>query len=479
MIRSLMLSAAMCFGALAAAQDITVAGIFTDGMVLPRDRTFPVWGTGSAGVTITVALAGKTVTATTGADGQWKAVLGPLAAGGPHELTITGAKTITCANVLIGDVWLCAGQSNMEFALRFSATAEADVPAAKHPQIRLFTVTPTFSATPGADVPKDAPWQECTPETARHFSAVGYYFGKHLHEKLKIPIGLIDASWGGTPAEAWTSEAGLAACPEFAPVIAAVRAPAATPAPAKFDQNAPTVLFNAMIEPLVPFGIRGVIWYQGEANSYRAFQYRTLFPALIRDWRTQWAQGDFPFLFVQLANFTAPQKRSGDSHWAELREAQLMTLSLPKTGMAVAVDIGEEKDVHPRNKAEVGRRLGLAAMAVEYGEKSVYSGPIFSKQTIEGCTIRLRFDHIGDGLVAKGGEPIKHVAIAGEDRKFVWATATISGDEVIVSSPEVPKPVAVRYDWAENPDGNLYNREGLPASPFRTDDWPGITKPKP
>lgn len=250
------------------------------------------------------------------------------------------------------------------------------------------------------------------------------------------------------------------------------------PAPPVFvdgNPNAPTVLYNAMVAPLIPYGIRGVIWYQGESNAQRAYQYRSLFPAMIRGWREAWGQGDFPFLFVQLANFMAVKPEPADDAWAELREAQLMTLSLPKTGMAVAIDIGEADNIHPANKQEVGARLALAARHVAYGENLVYSGPLFRKFSVEGSRVRLHFDHAGGGLVAKG-DTLTGFAIAGEDRKFVWANARIDGDTVLVSSPQVAHPVAVRYGWAINPVCNLYNQEGLPASPFRTDDWPGITK---
>ena len=243
------------------------------------------------------------------------------------------------------------------------------------------------------------------------------------------------------------------------------------------NPNVPTVLHNAMIHPLVPYGIRGAIWYQGESNASRAYQYRTLFPTMIHDWRTKWGQGDFPFLFVQLANWQAVKPKPADDNWAELREAQLMTLALPNTGMAVTIDIGEADDIHPRNKQDVGKRLGLAARRVAYGEKIVYSGPIYRSMRVEGNTVRLRFDHVGSGLVAKGG-PLTGFAIAGADRKFVWADARIDGDTVVVSNDKVPSPVAVRYAWAINPVCNLYNKEGLPASPFRTDSWPGVTEGK-
>jgi sialate O-acetylesterase len=326
-----------------------------------------------------------------------------------------------------------------------------------------------------------------------------------------VPIGLIHTSWGGTPAEAWTSAAALAAEPELAPIgkdweqkladypkslekyrnqldewhQASLKAETdgkPAPPPPQFPSDPYSSswraagLYNGMVAPLIPYGIRGAIWYQGESNADRAYQYRKLFPVMIQDWRRAWGQGDFPFLFVQLAGFV--QDWSPKTTWAELREAQLRTLSLPKTGMAVAADIGDPYDIHPKNKQEVGRRLALAAQAIAYGKDVVYSGPVYESKTLEGDKIRLRFKHVTGGLTAKGGKPLKGFEIAGEDRKFVPAQANIEGNTVVVRSDKVPRPVAVRYAWADYPECSLYNRAGLPASPFRTDDWPGVTADK-
>jgi sialate O-acetylesterase len=338
---------------------------------------------------------------------------------------------------------------------------------------------------------------------------VGYFFGRELHRSLGVPIGLINTSWGGTPAESWTSLDTLTGNADLKPIVdrwnhalaefpkaneqyqkefadwkeAAEKAKAegktAPPAPrpplGPDHPHRAAGLFNGMIVPLVPFAIRGAIWYQGESNAGRAYQYRTLLPAMIQDWREAWGQGEFPFLIVQLANFEARPPQPEGSDWAELREAQTMTLALPKTGMAVTIDIGEAKDIHPRNKQDVGRRLALAAQRIAYGNHLVYSGPVYDSMKIEGSKIRIRFQHVGGGLMAKGDAPLGFT-IAGEERNFVPAHATIDGDTVVVWSDQVSDPVAVRYGWADNPVCNLYNNAELPASPFRTDDWPGLTK---
>jgi sialate O-acetylesterase len=344
------------------------------------------------------------------------------------------------------------------------------------------------------------------------FSAVGYFFGRDLHKELGVPVGLINTSWGGTPAESWTTRPTLEEDPEFVPIVerwnqarenypeqkkkheealakwkeevqkakAEGKQPPRQPSPPLFErkQYEPASLYNGMIAPLIPYAIKGAIWYQGESNAGRAYQYRSLFSAMIRDWRREWGQGAFPFLFVQLANFMAREPEPADSAWAELREAQSVALRLPKAGQAVIIDIGEADNIHPKNKQDVGYRLALNALAIAYGRDIVYSGPTFKSMELEGDRIRLHFDHIGGGLEAKGGGPLKGFAIAGEDGKFVWADAAIEGDAVVVRSAQVAHPVAVRYAWANNPECNLYNKEGLPASPFRTDTWPGVTEGK-
>jgi len=627
----------------------------------------PVWGWADPPGRVTVEIGKQRVSCTVGEDGKWMVRLKPMPAGGPHEMKVSGAETITLSNVLFGDVWICSGQSNMQWPVKINnmgvKNSDEEVAKANYPNIRFYAVPLKRSFSPEKDLIEPAKWEVCTPETVGPFSAVAYFFGRDLHEHLNVPIGLIRSAWGGTIAEAWTSEESLRTLPDFVPALddlkqqverdlprleqirqeyqvkldgwfrmlqekdagfqngepawaapklktadwAKIMLPAAweesvlpdfdgavwfrktftlpstwagkplkvelgaindsdmcwfngapigalaagenwqtpraytvppelvkkgsaviavrvmdfggkggfmgTPDQMKVTcissgdslslagewlcragldlkqveprpqeplilmshPNIPCVLYSAMIAPLIPYGIRGAIWYQGESNAGRAYQYQTLFPTLIEDWRKQWNQGDFPFLFVQLANFQQVKPEPSDDAWAELREAQTMALRLPNTGMAVTIDIGEADDIHPRNKQDVGRRLALAARHVAYGEQLDYSGPLYKEMKVEGDAIRLYFDHVDGGLTTPNNEPLKGFAIAGEDRKFVWAEARIDGDTVVVRSAQVPKPVAVRYAWAINPICNLYNRAGLPASPFRTDSWPGIT----
>jgi len=628
-------------------------------MVLQQGLPIPVWGWATAGETMTVELAGNRAQAVAGDDGAWKVSLPAMRAGGPVEMVVRGESVITLTNVMIGEVWICSGQSNMEWPLAAVQNPEEEVAAANHPHIRLFTVPKLATLEAPANV--DGAWAVCTPETASPFSAVGYFFGRHLQQQLDVPVGLINTSWGGTIAEAWTSRDSLLAEPSLRYLVENFEAtlpqldelvaqyqetlkaweaqhvftdpgnagwaqgfadpetatadwdtmklpqlwqsaglnfngavwfrkevdiPAAwagkplklaigacdksdntyfnnvevgslrfeddvnawckpriyaipaelvqpgknviavrvfshmygagmtgpanimrlsvadepglaislsgewqyqvernfgvveayPPAPPQGagNPNTPCVLYNGMIAPLLPYPIRGAIWYQGESNADRGYEYRTLFPTMIRDWRKAWGLGDFPFYFVQLANFMLEKDEPADSQWAELREAQTMTLSLPNTGMAVIIDIGEALDIHPKNKQDVGLRLALNALAKTYGQPDLpYSGPLFTAAEVEGSRIRVRFDHTTGGLVCRG-EQLTAFAIAGEDKQFVWANAVIDGDTVVVSSPDVPTPVAVRYGWAENPPCNLYNGAGLPASPFRTDDWPAL-----
>jgi sialate O-acetylesterase len=636
--------------------EVRLPAIIGDNMVLQQGMKVRIWGEANAGENVIVTFDKKSVSAVADTQGRWQVWIGPLNKGGPSELTV---NSLIIKNVLVGEVWLCSGQSNMEWPLINTINGAETVAEAKNPEIRLFRVEHQTSATPLNDV--QGHWVVTTPEEAANFSAVGYFFGRELYQHLKVPIGLINSSWGGTPAEAWTTHDGLLSSPELKPILdryqsslnalpqakeAYARAlaqweeknlyldtgnkgealgyadPSAstndwskidlpkqletagllidgavwfrkevelpeswsgkdlvlkltpiddhdvtyfngtkigatgreTPnsymVPRKYvvpgslvkagrnviairvfdsageggfsrggamsiepngdgdsqaislrgewdyrvelalepkhpdwgtrpeaigvsNQNNPSVLYNAMIAPLVRFTIRGVIWYQGESNAGRAYQYRTLFPVMIRSWRNAWGR-EFPFYFVQLANWHASKAEPDESDWAELREAQSMTLREPQTGMAVTIDIGDENDIHPRNKLDVGRRLAAWALAETYRQKIIPSGPLFDRFTIEGDKVRIRFKH-GAGLKTSDSGPLKGFAIAGEDRRFVWADARIDGDTVIVSSPKVVKPVAVRYGWADNPIANLYNKAGLPASPFRTDDWPGVT----
>ena len=612
--------------------------LFTDSMVLQRDAAVPIWGWTRPGTEVKVGMAGKSAAAVAGADGKWLVRLGPFRAGGPHKIEVSGPKAVTVKDVLVGDVWICSGQSNMEMGMGGVNHAAEEISRASFPGIRLFTVAKRVAMEPES-VP-GGQWSACSPETVGGFSAVGYFFGRHLHEQLKVPVGLIHTSWGGTVAEAWTSAEALETMPDFRPTVEqfeqmvaeinkgkdnfdavftewwkkndpgtrdgwadpafsaagwkqmnlpqlweeaglpnydgivwfrkevdvptawagrdaalhlgpiddidttwlngekvggleqyteprdyrvpekllktgknliAVRVldtgggggiygrpedmrlevqgekPISLAGPWVYRESVPmaklppvphrvennpntvTVLYNGMIAPLVPFGIKGAIWYQGESNAGRARQYRVLLETMIKDWRSRFGAGDFPFFIVQLANFMGTDPEPVDSAWAELREAQfLVSRDAPKAGLAVAIDIGDAADIHPRNKQDVGRRLALAALAVAHGQGIEYSGPVYSSMEKEGGKIRLKFGHLGGGLVVKG-EKLQGFAIAGEDRRFVWADATIDGDTVVVSSPKVEKPAAVRYAWANNPVCNLYNKAGLPAVPFRTD----------
>jgi len=485
--------------------EVKLPGLFSDNMVLQQNASVPVWGWADDGEPVTVLFRGKKAT-TTAKNGKWMVRIGSFKAGGPDELSISGKNTVVLKNVLVGEVWICSGQSNMEWPLSKAFEPQNDIATSANPRIRLLTVPKLKADEPVPDV--KASWQECNPETTPNFSAVGYYFGRALQRARKVPVGLIHTSWGGSPAEVWMRQRVLETNPEYKKSILEGYAAAMKKyqeASAKFEaeraepknQTAdkkppekpfwkPAELYNGMMAPLLPYAIKGAIWYQGESNAGRAYQYRTLFPDMIRNWRQDWGQGEFTFLAVELAPWDKNKKRPveeitaapGESDWAELREAQrLATKVLPKVGLAVITDVGDKDDIHPTRKEPVGTRLALAARAIAYREKVVYSGPTYKSRKLIGDRIILSFDHVGKGLETRDGE-LKGFSIAGADRKFVWAKAKIQGDKVVVSSPEVPKPAAVRYGWADYPVVNLWNKDGLPASPFRTDDFPMITKTK-
>ncbi|WP_435007305.1 sialate O-acetylesterase [Tundrisphaera lichenicola] len=619
--------------------------LFTDHVVLQRDAPLPIWGWAEPGSRIKVALAGQSVETTADDQGKWLVKFGPYPAGGPHTLSVSGPKTVEIRDILVGDVWICSGQSNMEWPVNRADRPEQEIAAADHPRIRLFTVPKKISLEPQVTV--DASWEVCSPETVGEFSAVGYFFGKDLERELNVPIGLIDSSWGGTIAEAWVSDESLTPMGDFDSALGQIRQALAEEkgkTPLKFEEamaawwkkndpgssedpnwsdlkfdakgwqsmelpghweekglpdfdgiawfrkefelpegwadkeltlslgaiddrdttwingvevghmnqfnskrdykvpagvakasrnviavrvldtsgqggfagskedmkltiagednaepislagpwsykastplgelstppesensnpNRVTVLYNGMIAPLKPFPIKGAIWYQGESNAGRPAQYRKLLPTLIRDWREKFGVGEFPFLIVQLANYMKRQPQPANSNWAELREAQYLTTKvLPRAGVALAIDIGDATDIHPTNKQEVGRRLALDALAIGHGKDVEFSGPVFKSLEIQGNKARLSFDHVGAGLVAAGGDKLEGFAIAGEDGQYHWADATIDGDTVVVSSTEVEHPKTVRYAWADNPACNLYNQDGLPAVPFRSD----------
>jgi sialate O-acetylesterase len=485
--------------------DVKPASIFTDNMVLQRAITIPVWGTAAPGEKVTIQFAGQTVDAVTEADGKWRANLSPLKTSTePAELIISGAdSSVQLTNVLVGEVWLCSGQSNMGHTLWMLKLPEEEISAAtNYPLLRLFKVkNQTSPEKPAGSV--EGRWTASTPETAGGFSGTATYFGRALCRDLGVPVGLILSAWGGTPAEAWTGRVALEKLPFMADRLRGADAARKNYSPEKAqadlqqkmadwdrkvaasgkagrkptlwspytDSWQPATLYNGMVAPLVPFAMRGAIWYQGESNVGRHSEYHELFSAMIRDWSKAWGC-DFPFLYVQLANYLPVQTDpvQDNAVWAFLREAQSQTLDVPNTAMVVITDIGDANDIHPKDKKTVGERLALAARAKAYGENIVYSGPVFQSLEIKDGKAVVRFSHIGGGLVARGTVP-KGFAIAGEDRIWHWADAQIEGDAVILSSPDVKAPLAVRYNWANNPVGNLYNREGLPASLFRTDDW--------
>jgi sialate O-acetylesterase len=515
----LALAAVVC-GSLNA--DVKPNPLFTDGAVLQRGQTVPVWGTARDGEKVTVEFAGQKV-GTTAADGKWSVNLKPLKEGGPFTMKITGDNAVTVNNLLVGEVWVCSGQSNMEWKFSQAHNAKEEGPKASFPEIRMFTVKKKVAVKPLAEA--DGSWVECSPQTVGGFSAVGYFFARDLYQKLGVPVGMIHTSWGGTPAQAWTSLEGFGSDPELKGYVDAATQrlasydadvaahagkmeefnaqtrkwnetvgkayqeslkawdaataqakkagqplpPKPTPAspqpkaPAHPDggPHAPASLYNGMLAPIIPYGIKGAIWYQGESNAGQSKQYRTLFPAMIADWRARFKQGDFPFLFVQIAPFKGQPP--------EIREAQFLTLAKVKnTAMAVTTDVGNANDIHPTQKEPVGHRLALAARALAYGEKIEFSGPLYDSMIAKDGKILLSFKHVGGGLVAKDGE-LKGFTIAGEDGTFVPAQAKIQGSNIVVSAAGVAAPKAVRYGWENVPDVNLFNQEGLPASPFRTD----------
>lgn len=625
--------------------NVTLPRIFSDNMVLQRNKLIPVWGWAAPNEKITVSFNKQVKTAKADKAGQWKLTLDPEQAGGPWQLTVKGKNSLTINNILVGEVWICSGQSNMEWTVSNSNNKDEEIKNANFPQIRHFKVPNKVATSPQKDL-SGGEWKICSPQTVADFTAVGYFFARDLYEQLQVPIGLINTSWGGTMVETWISKEAFENSEEFktlfanAPVanlevalkqraqqlvqkIEAQQGPIKTDAGtanwkqagfkdenwarmqlpgvwesqgledldgvvwfrktitlneaqagkaatldlakvddmdetwvngtqvgslSKWDEprrytipagvlkagknviavrvtdyqggggiygeaadmkltienntqslagdwlfrveevytanvvgpnSYPTLLFNSMVHPLIPYAIQGAIWYQGEANAGRAYQYRKAFPLMITDWRQRWNQGDFPFYFVQLASFNAG---NGDtqkgSTWAELREAQTATLSLPNTGMAVTIDIGESKDIHPRNKQDVGKRLAAIALNNRYQKSREYSGPRYQSMQTVGNKIELSFTHTGTGFMVKDKYGyIKGFEIAGADQRFYFAQAQVQDNKIIVYSDQVAAPVAVRYAWADDmPEANLYNKEGFPAVPFRTDNWKGITE---
>ncbi|MEO0445533.1 MAG: sialate O-acetylesterase, partial [Verrucomicrobiota bacterium] len=505
----------------ASAESLSLAKTLGSHMVLQQGSETALWGTAAPKASVTVSFADQTISGTANEAGEWIVTLAPLAANkNGRDLTVTsGDKTITLNDVLVGEVWMCSGQSNMQWSLNKSLDWEAEAAQANFPHLRLFSTPQATAASSQRDVTGGS-WNVCTPESAPSFSAVGYYFGKELLRKLDTPVGMIGTAWGGKPSEAFTSLEKLDATPAAVSLVAEWqdkeaaydeeaaqksyqqrleaydakldayrearkagqegkhpgRAPTKPSAP-MLASNAPAAIYHQMIAPWIPYSIKGAIWYQGESNRTRAHQYETLFPAMIEDWRAKWNQPAMPFYFVQLANFRAPSTEPGTpSAWAELQNAQTLTLSkLPHTGMAIINDIGEADDIHPRNKKDVGKRLARWALHKDYQQTVIpISGPIMKSHEVTAGGIRVHFDHVGEGLKARDGEDLKRFELAGEDQTWFWATAVIEegGSSVLISSPQVPKPAAARYAWADNPvDANLVNSAGLPTSLFRTDGW--------
>ncbi len=454
--------------------DVQLPGILSSNMVLQRNQPIVIWGQADPQQTVTVEMAGQSATVVADQQGRWSLQLDAMEAGGPYVMTVEGNNRIELTNVLVGDVWLCAGQSNMQRSMTLSEAGRDEIAHADRPRIRLLTPDRVPADQPVADVQLVQAWTPCSPQSVSGFSAVAYYFGATLEDELDIPIGLINCSWGGTRAEAWTSEPALRAVPALKTVYDRAGKIQASANLEPQRQHLPARIFNSLIAPLTRHPIAGVIWYQGESNEPWPNEYRTLLPTLIADWRAQWDRPNLPFGIVQLTAYRQPQsKPAEDSRWAMIRQVQLdVSRSVPHTGLAITTDIGDQNNIHPANKRDVGYRLALWALADVYGFPYLAGSPIFRDMSIAGDKVTLTFDQVGGGLVVRGGGELRGFAVAGADRKFVWARAVLDGNRITLSGEGVRKPVAVRYGWADNPRGNLFSVNGLPASPFRTDDWP-------
>jgi sialate O-acetylesterase len=441
--------------------EVKLHGLFTDNGIFQRGVKVQIWGTTDKADEVTVKFGHQTVTASP-IDGKWKAELAAMEADAtPREITVSqGKETLTRKNIVVGDIWICGGQSNMEWEVRQCDGADEAAASGANPQIRLFTVQREDDANPRSDL-KAGSWMEATPDSVKTFSAVGYYFGRDLQKSLKVPIGLLSSNIGGTTAERWMSKEAIDGNPEIKDM---------KPTQGRND------LYNAMIAPLAPYAIKGAIWYQGESNADRPHNYRHVLAGMIKSWRDTFGQGDFPFLIVELAPFTQIVDEPVDQEWAVVRESmQWVANNSPKVDTISIVDVGDERDIHPQKKQPVGARLAIAARALAYGEKITPAGPEYDSATFKGSQASVNLKNVGAGLEAKDGE-LKGFTIAGEDRKFHKANARIDGETIIVSADAVPAPKAVRFGWANYPVVNLWNKDGLPASPFRTDDWPVINQ---
>jgi sialate O-acetylesterase len=488
---------------------VALPSVFSDHMVLQRGMKIPVWGTADPGERLTITLGDQIQDAVAAADGTWKTALKPMEAGGPYTLVASGSDKVTVNDVLIGEVWLFAGQSNMEWGTGYVINHDQEIPAANYPEIRLCQVPHTVSDKPASDVPTS--WAPCTPESVFKFSGVAYFTGRHLYQTLKVPIGLIQVTWSGTNIEGWMPQEALASDPDFQPLqdrwnrvlqnypkakadfdaklpeltkawqdaAAQAKAENKPPPPEPKPPEGPgsryssAGIFNGAVHPLAPYGLKGIVWYQGENNTAWAFLYRKELKALITSWRQLWGEGDLPFIVIQLPS-AVPLPPTTTSHWAELRESQAKALELPNTGLVVTIDLGDpvhHENLHPKNKQDVGLRTALVAEKLAYGSDAVSSGPTLKSTVVTGDSIQVQFDN-AVGLAAKGGGAVQGFTLAGSDGKYVPATASIDGTSVSVRADGVQGPATVRYDWADYPDGNLVNGAGLPAAPFRTDDLP-------
>jgi sialate O-acetylesterase len=484
MIRRLtpLLSTLCCLALASLARgEVKLPAIFSSHMVLQQGLSDRVWGQADPDEEVTVEIAGQKKTAKADADGKWSVTLDPLPVGGPHTLSVKGRNEIKLDDVLVGEVWICSGQSNMQWDVQLANDPDLESLSANYPNIRLISVPQVGTQEPQFTF--NGRWDVCTPETVKDFSAVGYFFGRQLHQTLGVPVGLIDDAWGGSACEAWIRRDILAADERYKPLLARweeieKRYPdekAALEGQMR-GNGRPANIYNGVLKPTIGYGIRGAIWYQGETNAGRAYQYRELFPLMISSWRQEWGIGDFPFYWVQLADFRGEKSDPSESDWAELREAQTMTMRLPNTGEAVIIDLGEDQDIHPRNKQDVAKRLARWALARDYGVNVPYHSPQYKSMEKSDGKIVLTFDFATSGLKTFDVRQVRGFAIAGEDKKFVWAEAKIVGpDRIEVWSDAVKEPVAVRYAWADNPVCNVYSQNGLPLTPFRTDDWPGVT----
>lgn len=494
------------------AADVRLPSLIGDNMVIQRDMPVRVWGWADPCEKVTVKLGESQAATKADAKGNWQADLAAMPAGGPYEMTVAGKNTLKVQNILAGEVWVCSGQSNMACGIGTAENGKAEAAAANYPNIRLFMVAEKMSAQPLSNT--EGKWEMCSPKTISYggwqgFSAAAYFFGRELHKELNVPIGLVQSAWGGKRIEPWTPKCGFESVggkltkyvdeiatdnenykktkavvlPQYEAWLSAAKAeaaagrdvtgPPAWPRHPLEQQDKPTCIYNAMINPLLPLRIRGVIWYQGESNIGEGMSYYEKMKALINGWRMEWKEGDFPFFFAQLApyNYMRDWKRPTPYDLPEMWEAQIASMSIPNTGMAATTDAGDPDDIHPMRKQAVGKRLALWAMAKTYGRNIVYCGPMYKSMKVEDGRIRVSFDYAEGGLVCGDGKDLSWFEVAGEDKQFVKASARIEGQTVVVWSEQVTKPVAVRFAWNDLAEPNLYNKAGLPALPFRTEKW--------